>query len=67
MYRGRIVGIVPAGTPREVLGLMMAGFSHEEATESTGASIPDPALGRTVLESVAPQTPDTATPEESNR
>ena len=67
MYRGRIVGIVPAGTPREVLGLMMAGFSHEEATESTGASIPDPALDRTVLESVAPQTPDTATPEESNR
>jgi ABC-type uncharacterized transport system ATPase subunit len=25
MYRGRIVGIVPAGTPRDVLGLMMAG------------------------------------------
>jgi simple sugar transport system ATP-binding protein len=25
MYRGRIVGIVPADTPRDVLGLMMAG------------------------------------------
>ena len=25
MYRGRIVGIVPGDTPREVLGLMMAG------------------------------------------
>jgi len=25
MYRGRIVGIVPGGTPRETLGLMMAG------------------------------------------
>ena len=25
MYRGRIVGIVPGNTPREVLGLMMAG------------------------------------------
>jgi len=25
LYRGRIVGIVPADTPREVLGLMMAG------------------------------------------
>ena len=25
MYRGRIVGIVPGGTPRDVLGLMMAG------------------------------------------
>lgn len=34
MYRGRIVGIVDAGTPREVLGLMMAGFSHEEAVAS---------------------------------
>ena len=67
MYRGRIVGIVPVGTPREVLGLMMAGFSHEEATKSTGASIPDPATDRTVLESVAPQEPDTATPEEPNR
>ena len=67
MYRGRIVGIVPAGTPREVLGLMMAGFSHEEATESTGATVPDPALDRAAPESVALQTPDTATPEESNR
>ena len=25
MYRGRIVGIVPGDTPRDVLGLMMAG------------------------------------------
>ncbi|GAB2755041.1 ABC transporter ATP-binding protein [Nocardioides salsibiostraticola] len=25
LYRGRVVGIVPADTPREVLGLMMAG------------------------------------------
>jgi simple sugar transport system ATP-binding protein len=25
MYRGGIVGIVPGDTPREVLGLMMAG------------------------------------------
>ena len=27
MYRGRIVGIVPGDTPRDVLGLMMAGES----------------------------------------
>lgn len=33
MYRGRIVGIVPPDTPREVLGLMMAGVSAEEAAE----------------------------------
>ncbi len=32
MYRGGIVGIVPGDTPREVLGLMMAGASHAEAT-----------------------------------
>lgn len=31
MYRGRIVGIVPAHTPNSVLGLMMAGVPMEEA------------------------------------
>ena len=30
MYRGRIVGIVPGDTPRDVLGLMMAGESPAE-------------------------------------
>jgi simple sugar transport system ATP-binding protein len=30
MYRGRVVGVVPAGTSREVLGLMMAGTPIEE-------------------------------------
>lgn len=34
MYRGRIVGIVPPDTPRNVLGLMMAGVSHEDAVAS---------------------------------
>ncbi|GAA3805419.1 ABC transporter ATP-binding protein [Nocardioides panacisoli] len=29
LYRGRVVGIVPAGTPRETLGLMMAGEQPE--------------------------------------
>lgn len=29
MYRGRVVGIVPADTPRDVLGLMMAGIPAE--------------------------------------
>ena len=32
MYRGRIVGVVPADTSREVLGLMMAGVPYEEAS-----------------------------------
>ncbi|MEY3537226.1 MAG: hypothetical protein RL645_40 [Actinomycetota bacterium] len=31
MYRGRIVGVVPADTPRAILGQMMAGISNSEA------------------------------------
>ncbi len=31
MYRGKVVGIVSPDTPRDVMGLMMAGVSHEEA------------------------------------
>ncbi len=31
MYRGRIVGVVPRDTPREVLGLMMAGLTEDAA------------------------------------
>ncbi|GLI26134.1 ABC transporter [Agromyces rhizosphaerae] len=31
MYRGKVVGIVPADTPRDVLGLMMAGERPEGA------------------------------------
>jgi general nucleoside transport system ATP-binding protein len=34
MYRGKIVGIVPPDTSREVLGLMMAGVPTEEAMAS---------------------------------
>ena len=34
MYRGKIVGIVAPSTPRDVLGLMMAGVSYEEALAS---------------------------------
>ncbi|WP_308468082.1 ABC transporter ATP-binding protein [Rathayibacter soli] len=41
MYRGRIVGIVPGSTPREILGLMMAGENPPEAIalETQGASV----------------------------
>ncbi|NDR53785.1 ABC transporter ATP-binding protein [Actinomyces sp. 565] len=31
MYRGRIVGVVPPDTPRDVLGLMMAGVPLDQA------------------------------------
>ena len=37
MYRGRIVGIVGPDTPRDVMGMMMAGVSHEEALALTEA------------------------------
>ncbi|MFK4088675.1 ABC transporter ATP-binding protein [Kribbella sp. NPDC020789] len=33
MYRGKVVGVVPADTPRDELGLMMAGASRSEAHE----------------------------------
>ena len=38
MYRGRIVGIVGPDTSRDILGLMMAGISYEEAKNSVGSS-----------------------------
>jgi simple sugar transport system ATP-binding protein len=31
MYRGKVVGILPAGASRDEIGLMMAGVSHAEA------------------------------------
>ena len=39
MYRGRIVGIVGPDTPRDVLGMMMAGVSHEEAVAVAEADV----------------------------
>ena len=41
MYRGRIVGIVPGGTPRETLGLMMAGMSPADAAASSDVASND--------------------------
>ena len=41
MYRGRIVGIVPADTGRDVLGLMMAGVPLDEAVEASSGSAGD--------------------------
>ncbi|WP_149202243.1 ABC transporter ATP-binding protein [Actinotalea subterranea] len=34
MYRGRIIGIVPGGTSRDVLGLMMAGAPPQDAHQA---------------------------------
>ncbi|RII42870.1 ABC transporter ATP-binding protein [Galactobacter valiniphilus] len=38
MYHGKLMGIVPGGTSREVLGLMMAGSTAEEAFEAAAGS-----------------------------
>ncbi len=37
LYKGKLVGIVPAGTGRDVLGLMMAGLSPESAHADTAS------------------------------
>ncbi|MGK2348944.1 ABC transporter ATP-binding protein [Actinomyces sp. W5033] len=37
MYKGRVVGVVPPDTPRDVLGLMMAGVPLDQALASAGA------------------------------
>ena len=37
MYRGRVVGVVPADTPRDELGLMMAGASKQRGRRSRRA------------------------------
>ncbi|MBL0885249.1 ABC transporter ATP-binding protein [Myceligenerans indicum] len=44
MYRGRIVGIVPADTPREVLGLMMAGEVPPALRAASSPSDPEGAI-----------------------
>ena len=65
MYRGRIVGNVPGGTDRDVLGLMMAGVPLEEAVRQ--AAEHHTTLGEADLEAVhdepaAPTTPTATAP-----
>ena len=40
LYKGKLVGIVPAGTGRDVLGLMMAGLSPQDAHADTASKNP---------------------------
>ncbi|WP_354187033.1 ABC transporter ATP-binding protein [Arthrobacter sp. UYCu712] len=40
LYKGKLVGIVPAGTGRDVLGLMMAGLSPADAQADTASKHP---------------------------
>jgi simple sugar transport system ATP-binding protein len=44
LYKGRLVGVVPAGTSRDTLGLMMAGIPSEEHEHTSQAG---PAAGTT--------------------
>lgn len=46
MYRGGIIGIVPADTPPPVLGLMMAGVPYEDAISQAGESTPSEGKGQ---------------------
>ena len=61
MYRGRIVGIVPGGTDRDVLGLMMAGVPLEEA-EQQAADAPHHARARPTSQRRADGPPQRPTP-----
>jgi ABC-type glutathione transport system ATPase component len=56
MYRGRIVGIVPGDTPRDVLGLMMAGRTP------TGKGWPRERRNRHAAPRSAPQKASAAAP-----
>nr|WP_210767526.1 ABC transporter ATP-binding protein [Cellulomonas humilata] len=55
MYRGRIVGDVPGGTDRDVLGLMMAGVPLDDAVRQ--AAEHRTTLGVADLEAAAPGAP----------
>ncbi len=50
MYRGRLVGVVEAGTSREVLGLMMAGVPHDEALTAASVTTADEEEARLEVE-----------------
>ncbi|WP_433876346.1 ABC transporter ATP-binding protein [Sinomonas atrocyanea] len=42
LYRGRLMGVVDAGTPRDVLGLMMAGMNADEALAAAAQETEQP-------------------------
>ncbi len=54
MYRGRILGVVPPDTPREQVGLLMAGITEESeaADAAAGSAVAPESLA--VAESEAP-------------
>jgi ABC-type uncharacterized transport system ATPase subunit len=67
MYRGKIIGIVPGGTGRDVLGLMMAGATAQDAEQEAarhhtvlGDADADPDVGAPPAARVAPAAPVTS-------
>ena len=61
MYRGRILGVVGPDTPREEIGLLMAGVTGETATADVGDTGSPTATGEPVIPAPrAPGSEDTA-------
>jgi simple sugar transport system ATP-binding protein len=53
LYKGKLVGIVPAGTGRDVLGLMMAGLSPQDALADAASKQAAPHPGEVPAEQPA--------------
>jgi simple sugar transport system ATP-binding protein len=68
LYKGKLVGIVPAGTGRDVLGLMMAGLSPQDALADAASRQPatDPG-GVAAADAPAHPAGDPAATKESNQ
>ncbi|PQZ98585.1 heme ABC transporter ATP-binding protein [Arthrobacter sp. MYb229] len=66
LYKGKINGIVPGDTSREVLGLMMAGVSQEDATSQAGHVKADAEPVEATPVPVETKQPGQAAPGESN-
>jgi simple sugar transport system ATP-binding protein len=56
MYKGAVVGIVPADTPRDVLGLMMAGISPDSIPAAQAPPAQQPMEQPTMPTATAPET-----------
>jgi simple sugar transport system ATP-binding protein len=66
LYKGKLVGIVPAGTGRDVLGLMMAGISPEDAARTDAAPGEKPPVAKGRTEPDIPETTQASTAEGSD-
>lgn len=70
MYKGRVIGVVGPDTPRDVLGLMMAGMPLEQALAAgsgAGSGATAPTTGDDAAAASAPQAAPFATTSEEQR